>query len=66
MEPVLRVLLVLANFQFIEEIFAEKEPKIISDYLFGGMIGEGSYSKVKEVLHTRKLIRRAIKIIKVG
>uniref|UniRef100_A0A915DHA7 non-specific serine/threonine protein kinase n=1 Tax=Ditylenchus dipsaci TaxID=166011 RepID=A0A915DHA7_9BILA len=49
---------------FVEEIFTEKQPKFIGDYLFGNVIGEGSYSKVKEVLHTRLLVRRAVKIIK--
>nr|CAD2208456.1 unnamed protein product [Meloidogyne enterolobii] len=48
----------------IDEIFTEKPPKILKDYLFGNVIGEGSYSKVKEVLHVNSLIRRAIKIIK--
>jgi len=52
-------------FQFIEEIFTEKPPKILRDYLFGTVIGEGSYSKVKEVLHVKSLMRRAVKIIKV-
>jgi len=45
-------------------VFSEKEPKFVRDYLFGSVIGEGSYSKVKEVLHTRQLVRRAVKIIK--
>lgn len=49
---------------FVEEIFAEKQPKIVNNYLFGQVVGEGSYSRVKEVLHIRTLIRRAVKIIK--
>ncbi|KAH7698573.1 CAMK/CAMKL/LKB protein kinase [Aphelenchoides avenae] len=49
---------------FLEEVYEEKPPKIIGDYLFGNVVGEGSYSKVKEVLHKQKLIRRAVKIIK--
>ncbi|KAI1722295.1 protein kinase domain-containing protein [Ditylenchus destructor] len=49
---------------FVEEIFTEKPPKFIGDYLFGNVIGEGSYSKVKEILHTKTLERRAVKIIK--
>ncbi|KAL3115436.1 hypothetical protein niasHT_020109 [Heterodera trifolii] len=47
-----------------EEVFMEKPPKIIEGYLFGDLIGEGSYSKVKEVVHVRSLMRRAVKIIK--
>uniref|UniRef100_A0A914I7L1 non-specific serine/threonine protein kinase n=1 Tax=Globodera rostochiensis TaxID=31243 RepID=A0A914I7L1_GLORO len=47
-----------------EEVFMEKPPKIIEEYLFGDVIGEGSYSKVKEVIHVRTLVRRAVKIIK--
>ncbi|VDD95741.1 unnamed protein product [Enterobius vermicularis] len=46
------------------EVFTEKKPKIVNGYLFGDTIGEGSYSKVKEVLEVTTLVRRAVKIIK--
>uniref|UniRef100_A0A915BE46 Protein kinase domain-containing protein n=1 Tax=Parascaris univalens TaxID=6257 RepID=A0A915BE46_PARUN len=51
-------------FQFVDEVFAEKKPKILHGYLFGDTIGEGSYGKVKEVLEEYSLVRRAVKIIK--
>lgn len=40
-------------------------PKFISKYLMGEKLGEGAYSKVKEVLDTETLERRAAKIMKV-
>uniref|UniRef100_A0A914SDH6 non-specific serine/threonine protein kinase n=1 Tax=Parascaris equorum TaxID=6256 RepID=A0A914SDH6_PAREQ len=49
---------------FVDEVFAEKKPKILHGYLFGDTIGEGSYGKVKEVLEEYSLVRRAVKIIK--
>ncbi|GMT10622.1 hypothetical protein PFISCL1PPCAC_1919 [Pristionchus fissidentatus] len=49
---------------FVEEVWAKKDPKIIHGYLFGGLIGEGSYAKVKEVVEEHSLVRRAVKIIK--
>lgn len=51
---------------FVEEVWAKKDPKIIHGYLFGGLIGEGSYAKVKEVVEEHSLVRRAVKIIKDG
>lgn len=54
----------LSDDNFVEEVFAEKKPKIVSGYLFGDAIGEGSYGKVKEVLEESTLVRRAVKIIK--
>lgn len=42
-----------------------REPKFISKYLMGEKLGEGAYSKVKEVLDTETLERRAAKIMKV-
>lgn len=42
----------------------KKRPKFIAHYLIGDLIGEGSYSKVKEVLDTVTLERRAVKIMK--
>lgn len=50
----------------MEEVWAKKDPKIIHGYLFGGLIGEGSYAKVKEVVEEHSLTRRAVKIIKVS
>ncbi|XP_039251629.1 serine/threonine-protein kinase stk11-like [Styela clava] len=41
-----------------------KQAKIYGKYLFGDMLGEGSYGKVKEVLDTETLCRRAVKIVK--
>lgn len=45
-------------------ISSPKRAKIYGKYLFGEMLGEGSYGKVKEVLDTETLCRRAIKIMK--
>jgi serine/threonine-protein kinase 11 len=36
----------------------------VAGWLFGNVLGEGSYAKVKEVLHTTTLQRAAVKIIK--
>uniref|UniRef100_A0A0N5BHH3 non-specific serine/threonine protein kinase n=1 Tax=Strongyloides papillosus TaxID=174720 RepID=A0A0N5BHH3_STREA len=41
-----------------------KAPKIVEGYLFGSILGQGSYGKVKEVVHEKGLQRRAVKIIK--
>lgn len=41
-----------------------KQAKIYGKYLFGDLLGEGSYGKVKEVLDTETLCRRAVKIVK--
>lgn len=41
-----------------------KQAKIYGKYLFGDVLGEGSYGKVKEVLDTETLCRRAVKIMK--
>lgn len=41
-----------------------KKAKMIGKYLMGDMLGEGSYGKVKEVLNTETLERRAVKILK--
>lgn len=48
-----------------ELIFHSPKPaKIYGKYLFGDILGEGSYGKVKEVLDTETLCRRAVKIMK--
>lgn len=36
--------------------------KIYNDYIFGACLGQGSYGKVKEVLHSQTLTRYAVKI----
>ena len=42
-----------------------KQPKVIGGkYLKGELLGDGSYSKVKEVLDVNTLCRRAVKIMK--
>ncbi|CAP26084.2 Protein CBR-PAR-4 [Caenorhabditis briggsae] len=41
-----------------------KEAKIIEGYLWGGIIGTGSYGKVKEVIDIYTITRRAAKIMK--
>lgn len=49
------------------EILYEKKRrkvKFVGQYLVGDVVGEGSYSKVKEVLDTKTLERRAAKIMK--
>ncbi|XP_005095046.1 serine/threonine-protein kinase STK11 [Aplysia californica] len=38
--------------------------KLIGKYLMGDVLGEGSYGKVKELLDTETLCRRAVKILK--
>lgn len=41
-----------------------KPPKIVGNYLFGDLLGEGAYGKVKECLEMDTLCRRAVKILK--
>ncbi|PVD23410.1 hypothetical protein C0Q70_16679 [Pomacea canaliculata] len=41
-----------------------RRAKLIGKYLMGDVLGEGSYGKVKEVLDTETLFRRAVKILK--
>ena len=41
-----------------------KRAKLIGKYLMGDLLGEGSYGKVKEVLDSETLCRRAVKILK--
>lgn len=42
----------------------KKKGKMIGKYVIGGLLGEGSYGKVKESLDSETLCRRAIKIMK--
>ncbi|XP_069784291.1 serine/threonine-protein kinase STK11 isoform X2 [Narcine bancroftii] len=42
----------------------KKRAKIIGKYLMGDLLGEGSYGKVKEMLDSETLCRRAVKILK--
>lgn len=42
----------------------KKQCKFIGKYVMGDLLGEGSYGKVKEVLDTETLCRRAVKILK--
>lgn len=42
----------------------DDRPKFVGRYLVGDLIGEGSYSKVKEVIDSETLERRAVKIMK--
>lgn len=44
---------------------AQKKPcKMVGKYVMGDLLGEGSYGKVKEVLDSETLVRRAAKILK--
>ncbi|KAJ1531685.1 hypothetical protein ONE63_000354 [Megalurothrips usitatus] len=42
----------------------KKRCKMIGKYVMGDLLGEGSYGKVKEVLDSETLCRRAVKILK--
>ncbi|CAG9761224.1 unnamed protein product [Ceutorhynchus assimilis] len=42
----------------------KKRLKVISKYVMGDLLGEGSYGKVKEVMDVETLSRRAVKIFK--
>lgn len=42
----------------------KKRWKMIGKYVMGDLLGEGSYGKVKEVLDSDTLCRRAVKILK--
>jgi serine/threonine-protein kinase 11 len=39
--------------------------KMVGKYVMGDVLGEGSYAKVKEVLDSETLNRRAVKILKI-
>ena len=41
-----------------------RKAKMVGKYLIGDLLGEGSYGKVKEVIDTITLCRRAVKILK--
>lgn len=47
-----------------EEILYQKKEKIkmIGKYVMGDKLGEGSYGKVKELMDTETLCRRAVKV----
>lgn len=47
-----------------EEIIFQKKEKIkmIGKYVMGDKLGEGSYGKVKELMDTETLCRRAVKV----
>lgn len=45
-------------------ISPKKGPKMIGKYVMGDVLGEGSYGKVKEILDSTSLCRRAVKILK--
>lgn len=47
-------------------IYEEKKKtcKLIGKYVMGDLLGEGSYGKVKEMLDSETLCRRAVKILK--
>lgn len=42
----------------------KRQCKFVGKYVMGDLLGEGSYGKVKEVLDTETLCRRAVKILK--
>lgn len=42
----------------------KKRCKMIGKYVMGDLLGEGSYGKVKEMLDSETLCRRAVKILK--
>lgn len=48
-----------------EVIYQSKKPKckMVGKYVFGDLLGEGSYGKVKELLDSETLRRRAVKIL---
>lgn len=45
-----------------EIIYRKKKIKMIGKYCMGDKLGEGSYGKVKEVLDSESLCRRAVKV----
>lgn len=42
----------------------KKRCKMVGKYVMGDLLGEGSYGKVKEMLDSETLCRRAVKILK--
>lgn len=42
----------------------KKKFKMLGKYVMGDLLGEGSYGKVKEMLDSETLCRRAVKILK--
>ncbi|EFP00637.1 hypothetical protein CRE_21189, partial [Caenorhabditis remanei] len=53
-----------ANHIDYEPLAKRKTPKVVNGYLWGALIGNGSYGKVKEVIDVYTLTRRAAKIMK--
>lgn len=49
--------------QIIYEV-KKRKLKLIGKYVMGDLLGEGSYGKVKEMLDSETLCRRAVKILK--
>ena len=41
-----------------------KPPKTVNGYLFGAVLGEGSFARVKECVDTSSLVRYAVKIFR--
>lgn len=42
----------------------KRKLKMVGKYVMGELLGEGSYGKVKEMLDSETLCRRAVKILK--
>ena len=58
--------LIFRRFDSDQIVYAprQKTAKLIGKYVMGDVLGEGSYSKVKECLDSETLCRRAVKILK--
>uniref|UniRef100_A0AAZ3QZI8 Serine/threonine-protein kinase STK11 n=1 Tax=Oncorhynchus tshawytscha TaxID=74940 RepID=A0AAZ3QZI8_ONCTS len=54
----------LENHLTMDTFPRRKRAKLIGKYLMGDLLGEGSYGKVKEMLDSETLCRRAVKILK--
>ena len=64
-EPIGAETLVFNRVDSAEIIYKKKKPKckMVGKYVMGDVLGEGSYGKVKEVLDSETLDRRAVKIL---
>lgn len=64
-DPINAETLVFNRVDSAEIIYKKKKPKckMVGKYVMGDILGEGSYGKVKEVLDSETLDRRAVKIL---
>lgn len=54
---------ILFDARAVEIIYKKQYVKMVGKYVIGDLLGDGSYAKVKEVIDSENLNRRAVKVI---